>query len=99
MKTQTDNVSYAYFIGFIAALAGLLFGFDTGIISGAITFIKTDYHLSMEMEGFVVSAVLIGAVCGTLISNIISRNFGRRNALISAGVLFNLGALGSAFSI
>jgi SP family galactose:H+ symporter-like MFS transporter len=98
MNTEIDNVSYAYFIGFIAALAGLLFGFDTGIISGAIIFIQKEYHLSMGMEGLVVSAVLIGAVCGTLVSNIISRNFGRRNALISASILFTLGALGSAFA-
>jgi SP family galactose:H+ symporter-like MFS transporter len=99
MLTRTRNhTSYVYFVGFIAALAGLLFGFDTGIISGAITFITSEYHLTTEMEGFVVSSVLIGAVCGTLLSNIISRNFGRRKALIYAGILFTFGAIGSAFA-
>ena len=72
MKNQiSEHASYVYFIGFIAALAGLLFGFDTGIISGAIAFIKQEYHLSTEIEGLVVSSVLIGAVCGTLLSNFI----------------------------
>ncbi|MCK4609407.1 MAG: sugar porter family MFS transporter, partial [Gammaproteobacteria bacterium] len=96
MKNSYNNNAYAYFIGFIAAVAGLLFGFDTGVISGAIHFIQQEYHLSTEMEGLVVSSVLIGAVCGTLISNIISRHFGRRNALITASILFTIGALGSA---
>ncbi len=51
---------HIYFIGFIAALAGLLFGFDTGIISGAITFIQKQYNLSTEMVGVIVSIVMIG---------------------------------------
>lgn len=100
MTTKANNYNaYVYFIGSIAALAGLLFGFDTGIISGAITFITKQYHLSTEMEGLVVSSVLIGAVCGTLISNIISRLYGRKKALISASILFVIGALGSAFTV
>lgn len=48
----------------IAALAGLLFGFDTGIISGAILFIKNEFHLAPLTEEFLVSAALTGAVCG-----------------------------------
>ncbi len=90
---------HIYFIGFIAALAGLLFGFDTGIISGAITFIQKQYNLSTEMVGVIVSIVMIGAVCGTVISNIISRHFGRRNALIIASILFSITAIGSALAV
>lgn len=96
MNNEKSNSWFIYFIGAIAALAGLLFGFDTGVISGAITFITKQYHLSTEMEGFVVSIVMIGAVCGTVVSNYISRHFGRRNALISASIIFVIAALGSA---
>jgi SP family galactose:H+ symporter-like MFS transporter len=96
---KQSYTSHIYFIGFIAALAGLLFGFDTGIISGAITFVQKQYHLSTEMVGIIVSIVMTGAVCGTLISNIISRHFGRRNALITASILFSVAAVGSALAI
>lgn len=90
--------SYVYFIGLVAGLAGLLFGFDTGIISGAITFIQKEYHLSNAMEGLVVSIVMMGAVFGTFVSNFVSRNYGRHKALIAAGTLFTVSAVGSAFA-
>lgn len=86
---------YVYFVGFAAALAGLLFGFDTGVISGALTFIQQTYSLSNQMEGVVVSSVLIGALFGTFVSNYISANYGRKRALVLAGILFCVGALAS----
>ncbi|KPJ67903.1 MAG: hypothetical protein AMJ43_02890 [Coxiella sp. DG_40] len=98
MTNKQSYTSHIYFIGLIAALAGLLFGFDTGIISGAITFIQQQYRLSTEMVGVIVSIVMTGAVCGTIISNIISRHFGRRNALIIASILFSVTAIGSALA-
>jgi len=57
-----------YFMGFTAALAGLLFGLDIGVISGALPFVKNAFKLSIEAEGTVVSALLWGAVIGTLVS-------------------------------
>jgi SP family galactose:H+ symporter-like MFS transporter len=92
------QASYVYFIGLIAGLAGLLFGFDTGIISGAITFIQKEFELSNAMEGLIVSIVMIGAILGTVVSNFISRNFGRRDALVAAGALFTVCAIGSALA-
>jgi SP family galactose:H+ symporter-like MFS transporter len=89
---------YVYFVGFAAALAGLLFGFDTGIISGALTFIQQKYYLSNQMEGIVVSAVLIGALFGTFMSNYISANYGRKHALVLSGILFCIGALASGIA-
>jgi SP family galactose:H+ symporter-like MFS transporter len=71
-----------YFIGLTAALAGLLFGLDVGVISGALPFLKQDFQLSIGAEGAVVSALLWGAVIGTLISGMLSSNFGRRKTML-----------------
>jgi MFS transporter, SP family, galactose:H+ symporter len=70
-----------YFIGFTAALAGLLFGLDIGVISGALPFVKNEFRLSIEAEGTVVSALLWGAVIGTLVSGTLSSRFGRRKTI------------------
>ena len=63
-KARTDEQRFIYIAVAVAALGGLLFGFDTGVISGAILFIKQQFFLSTLMEENVVSAVLIGAVIG-----------------------------------
>ena len=61
-----------FFIGLTAALAGLLFGLDIGVISGALPFVKNAFKLSIGAEGAVVSALLWGAVIGTLVSGMLS---------------------------
>jgi len=81
------------FIGFTAALAGLLFGLDIGVISGALPFVKNAFKLSIEAEGTVVSALLWGAVIGTLISGMLSSNFGRRKAILISAVIFVVGSI------
>ncbi len=71
-----------YFIGLTAALAGLLFGLDVGVISGALPFLKNDFKLSIGAEGAVVSALLWGAVIGTLMSGMLSNYLGRRKTIL-----------------
>ncbi len=82
----------------IAAVGGLLFGYDTGVISGAILFIKADFSLSATMEEIVVSAVLLGAVLGAGAGGALTGRFGRRNLIILAGIVFTLSAIGTAFA-
>ena len=82
----------------IAALGGLLFGYDTGVISGAILFVKTDFALSPTMEELVVGAVLVGAVLGATAGGALTGRFGRRWLIILAGVVFTLSAIGTAFA-
>jgi len=82
-----------YFIGLTAALAGLLFGLDVGVISGALPFVKNAFKLSIEAEGTVVSALLWGAVIGTLVSGTLSRNFGRRKTILISAVIFVVGSI------
>lgn len=77
----------------IAALAGLLFGFDTGIISGALLFIQKDFVLTTEMKELIVSSVLLGAMAGSLCSGRLTDRFGRRRLMLLISSLFILGTL------
>jgi SP family galactose:H+ symporter-like MFS transporter len=76
----------------------LLFGYDTGVISGAILFIKRQFGLSSTMEEIVVSAVLVGAVVGASLGGALTDRLGRRSLIITAGVIFVISSLGTAFS-
>lgn len=82
-----------YFIGFTAALAGLLFGLDVGVISGAIDFIKKDFNVSDQSIEFIVSALLVGATVGALFSGILSSKLGRRRTMLLSAVNFIIGAI------
>lgn len=77
----------------IAALSGILFGYDTGVISGAILFINDQFHLSPQMNGLVVGAVLLGALIGAIVSGRLTDKLGRRTLLISDAVIFIVGTL------
>lgn len=82
-----------YFIGLTAALAGLLFGLDIGVISGAQLYIQKDFALSDQVIEWVVSALLWGAVVGALFSGFASNKLGRRKTLLFSAVLFTVGSL------
>lgn len=82
----------------IAAVGGLLFGFDTGVISGAILFIKRAFSLESGTEEFVTSAVLIGATLGALLGGVTASRLGRRWSIILAAALFMVGTLAAAVS-
>ena len=71
------NNKKVLFIGFSAALAGLLFGIDVGVISGALPLIKQTFNISDLMLEFITSSMLIGAAAGALISRWISYQIGR----------------------
>jgi SP family galactose:H+ symporter-like MFS transporter len=89
---------FVYIAVAIAALGGLLFGYDTGVISGAILFIKVDFSLSPTMEEIVVSAVLVGAVLGAGAGGALTGQFGRRKMIILAGIVFTLSAIGTSLA-
>lgn len=91
--------TFIYLTAGIAALAGLLFGYDTGVISGAILFIKDQFQLTSARIERVVSAVLLGAVIGAAFSGALTDRFGRRKVIIVTAFLFAIGAIGSAFAI
>ena len=80
----------------IAGLGGLLFGYDTGVIAGALLFIKPDFGLNSLESGLVVAAVPAGAVLGAVLAGPLSDGHGRRGTIILSSVIFAVGALGSA---
>jgi len=80
----------------IAGLGGLLFGYDTGVIAGALLFIKSDFGLGSFAQGLVVAAVPIGAVGGAAISGPAADRHGRRLMILLAALVFIVGALASA---
>ena len=97
-KAKSEVNGFVYFAVAVAALGGLLFGYDTGVISGAILFIKNQFSLSATMEEIVVSSVLVGAVAGATIGGALTGRFGRRKMIILAGIIFTVSALGTALA-
>jgi SP family galactose:H+ symporter-like MFS transporter len=97
-KVKSEVNGFVYFAVGVAALGGLLFGYDTGVISGAILFIKNQFSLSATMEEIVVSSVLVGAVMGAALGGALTGRFGRRGMIILAGLIFTVSALGTALA-
>src|SRR5215208_1941960 len=83
----------------ITATGGLLFGYDTGVISGALLFIKQDFSpLSPFLQGIIVSFLLVGAEVGALSGGPLSDRNGRRPTALLAAIIFGAGALAVAFA-
>ena len=94
-KIDTDKNQLLIF-STAAALGGLLFGFDTGVISGAIHFIKIEFNLNAYQEGFAVSNLMVACVIGALLAGPIADWIGRKKVLILCAVLFTVSAILSA---
>ncbi len=90
--------SYVARLVAVAALGGLLFGYDTAVISGAIGFLRTRFGLDEVMTGWAASAALLGCMAGASVAGLISDRVGRRRALFASGFLFTVSALGAALS-
>jgi len=90
---------YLAMIAATAALGGLLFGYDTGVISGALLFLRAAFHLSHLMQGVVTSIALGGAACGAAFAGRLADRFGRRPILLVTAAVFVCGALVSALAV
>ncbi|MBI5974312.1 sugar porter family MFS transporter [Staphylococcus canis] len=85
-------------IFFIGALGGLLYGYDMGVISGALLYLKNDIPLNAFTEGLVVSSMLVGAIFGSGFSGPLSEKLGRRRLVFIISIIFIIGALILAFA-
>ena len=89
---------FVHIAALFAALGGLLFGYDTGVISGALIFIEREFHLTTAAEEIVVSGVLFGATIGAIFGGAMADRIGRRRALLITALIFGIGALASALA-
>ncbi|HVD96292.1 MAG TPA: sugar porter family MFS transporter [Candidatus Limnocylindria bacterium] len=97
-KAQLHGTRFVYIAALFAALGGLLFGYDTGVISGALIFIKREFGLTTADEEIVVSGVLLGAIIGAIVGGKAADLFGRRRVLLVTAAIFGIGALASAMA-
>ncbi|ELQ6150927.1 sugar porter family MFS transporter [Cronobacter turicensis] len=86
----------AFTVCFLAALAGLLFGLDMGVIAGALPFLAQTFDLNSHQQEIVVSVMMFGAALGALCSGPMSSSLGRRRSLLLGATLFVVGSLGCA---
>ncbi|MCB1111507.1 MAG: sugar porter family MFS transporter [Chlamydiales bacterium] len=85
-------------ISCLAAVSGILFGFDTGVISGAILFIRGEFDLTSQTTGYVVSSVLFGALLGALGSGRIADYYGRKKLLLIDSLIFIVGTIAASLA-
>ena len=95
-EAATVNLAYLLPICLVATLGGLLFGYDTGGISGAIEPMTAKFGLNHIMKGWASGCVLIGCAAGMLLAGTISDQFGRKKTLFAAAALFLISAIGTA---
>jgi sugar porter (SP) family MFS transporter len=86
-------------ISVIAAIGGLLFGYDTGVISGALLYIKKDLHAGTFEQQAIVAVLLLGAMVGAFASGYLADRISRKWTKVLSGTIYVVGALGCAFSV
>jgi SP family arabinose:H+ symporter-like MFS transporter len=96
---ETGNKWYVYKATIVAAVGGLLFGYDTAVVAGAIGFIEKLYNLSPAMKGWIASCALIGCIIGAMFAGTISDKVGRKKMLVLSGVMFAVSSVGIAIPL
>jgi len=94
----TKTRSNVLLISIVAATGGLLFGFDTGVISGALPFIKENWKLGDSSLEWITTTVLVGAVLGAISSGKLSDYLGRKKMIIVNAIIFAVGAVGCTYA-
>ncbi|MCL1651929.1 D-xylose transporter [Elizabethkingia miricola] len=92
------NSGVIYKATLVASVGGLLFGYDTAVISGAIGFMRSFYQLSDIMTGWVASCALLGCIAGAMYSSKLSDRAGRKKVLMLSAVLFTISSIGTAIA-
>jgi SP family xylose:H+ symportor-like MFS transporter len=96
--TRDGNTLYVLLLTLVAALGGLLFGYDTAVISGAIGFLAQHFDLDPQLwTGWAAACALLGCALGAAMAGMLSDRFGRKGMLILSALLFLISAVGTAF--
>ncbi|HBV40847.1 MAG TPA: MFS transporter [Erwinia sp.] len=95
-QASTSTEPLVKVIAFIATLGGLLFGYDTGVIAGALLFMKHDLHLTSLTTGMVTSFLILGSAIGAIFAGRVADRFGRKKIILVMAVIFLIGSLGCA---
>ena len=99
IKYEKAHKQYLFLISFIAAIGGFLFGFDTAVISGVLSFVVNKYQFSTGMEGWFVSCALLGCVIGVAMAGKLSDKFGRKKVMLLSALLFFVSSVGCMLAI
>ena len=84
---------FVYKITIVAAMGGLLFGYDTAVISGAIGFLRIKFHLSPAMTGWVASCAILGCLLAAMAAGHLSDYVGRKKTLMLSAILFAVSSI------
>jgi len=93
---EDGSIAYVYLLASVAALGGLLFGYDTAVISGAIGFLEDHFTLDAVLKGWAASSALVGCIFGAAMAGTLSDRLGRKRVLLMTAMLFTVSAVGSA---
>ncbi|MCF7957096.1 MAG: MFS transporter, partial [Phycisphaerae bacterium] len=100
MNNFTDekqgSIRFVAGVCFVAALGGLLFGYDTGVINGSLKFVQLKFDLSPAMKGFAASSALLACIFGAAFAGALSDRLGRKKVLIISAILFLISAIGTS---
>ncbi|HOW69168.1 MAG TPA: sugar porter family MFS transporter [Phycisphaerae bacterium] len=96
---QEGNASYVFLLVVVAAMGGLLFGYDTAVISGAIGFLQQHFELDELQKGWAASCALVGCILGAAGAGVLSDWAGRKKVMLLAAGLFSVSAIGAAIPV
>ena len=93
---RSINMGRVVFLAVVAAIGGILFGYDTAVISGTTEIVKNQFQLTTIAEGWYVGCALIGSILGVMIAGMMSDHYGRKSTMIFSALLFSVSAIGCA---
>lgn len=93
---KSINMTRIVFLAIVAAIGGILFGYDTAVISGTTEIVKNQFRLTTIAEGWYVGCALIGSILGVMTAGIMSDHLGRKKTMLISALMFSVSAIGCA---
>lgn len=96
MKTRNSTTPYVIFLAVVAAIGGILFGYDAAVISGTTSAVSAQFGLDTMQEGWYVGCALLGSILGVMVAGMLSDGLGRKLTMLISAILFSVSAIGCA---